>query len=131
APCSFANLGNTGIGPVVCALSMRAKLLALVPIAVALGCAHVTPPPPALDKAVIHGDAITVTAGSSIDQLLASMNAEELFTKGSSAYAAGDHEVAAKAFDRLCEVFPKSEHFAAASYNAGLAHEQLASKAEG
>jgi tetratricopeptide (TPR) repeat protein len=68
---------------------------------------------------------VTITGGDRIDLLLADMNDEELFTKGESAYAAGDWRLASKAFGRLVDVYPQSKHAAAAGYNAGLALEQL------
>lgn len=109
---------------------MRGKLALAVVILPLAACVHARTAP-ARPEAVIHGDPIQVTAGDNIDLLLASMNDEELFAKGTSSYAAGDYGVAAKAFDRLFDLFPRSSHFAAASYNAGLAHEQLAAKAQG
>ena len=108
---------------------MRAKFSFLVLLALS-ACVHAPLASPTPTQH-IDADPVEITGGDKIDMLLASMNDEELFTKGSSAYAAGDYGLAAKAFDRLCDMFPKSPHFSAATYNAGLAHEQLASKAEG
>jgi tetratricopeptide (TPR) repeat protein len=102
------------------ALALPTALLLLA------GCLHAPPAPPAPAPQVLHGETIEVRAGDQTDRLLASMNDEELFTKGTAAYAASDFGLAVKAFDRLCDSFPQSSHFAAASYNAGLAHEQLA-----
>ncbi|MBS2030076.1 MAG: hypothetical protein JST54_19395 [Deltaproteobacteria bacterium] len=107
---------------------MRAQSLALVMLALS-ACVHAQPTPQPTQH--IDADPVEITGGDKLDMLLASMNDEELFTKGSSAYAASDYVLASKAFDRLCDMFPKSQHFSAATYNAGLAHEQLASKAEG
>lgn len=100
-------------------------------LALLAGCVHARPSPAPPAPEVLHGETIEVRAGDPTDRLLASMNDEELFTKGTAAYAASDFPLAAKAFDRLCDAFPRSEHFAAASYNAGLAHEQLAGKVTG
>jgi tetratricopeptide (TPR) repeat protein len=87
----------------------------------------------------------------SIDELLASMNDEELFTKGESSYAAGqaklvqaqqpektkdekdqlekaantEFTIASRAFGRILDDFPKSKHYGAAAYNGGLALEAL------
>jgi tetratricopeptide (TPR) repeat protein len=109
---------------------MRAQPSLAVLLALALsGCVHAPTPAPRPAPAIsLEADPVQVSPDK-IDLLLASMNDEELFTKGSSSYASGDFTVAAKAFDRLCDLFPQSVHFAAASYNAGLAHEQLASAA--
>ena len=114
-------------------MRVRPKVLAHLASAALLacgaGCAHGPRPAPALP--VVHAAPVHVTAGDPTDALLATLNDEELFAKGNAAYASADYALAAKAFDRLCDVFPKSPHFAAATYNAGLAHEQLAAKAPG
>jgi tetratricopeptide (TPR) repeat protein len=88
----------------------------------ALGCLHGAPAAPA---PVLLLDPVEIVGRVDIDQVLAGMNDEELFAQGESRYAAGDFAVAAKAFGRLVDVFPKSAHLGAASYNAGLALEQL------
>ncbi len=70
-------------------------------------------------------DPVVVTAGGPEDRDLAQLNDEELFALGASAFAAGDFEKAARCFGRLADVYPGSEHRAAALYNAGLAFERL------
>lgn len=56
---------------------------------------------------------------------LARLNAEELFAKGTSAYANGEWARAAACFERLVVAFPESPHLVLAQYNAGLARERL------
>jgi TolA-binding protein len=59
------------------------------------------------------------------DAALARLNAEELFAKGTSAYANGEWARAAACFERLAVAFPESSHVVLAQYNAGLAREHL------
>jgi tetratricopeptide (TPR) repeat protein len=59
------------------------------------------------------------------DAALARLNAEELFAKGTSAYANGEWARAAGCFERLAVAFPESPHLVLAQYNAGLARERL------
>jgi tetratricopeptide (TPR) repeat protein len=69
----------------------------------------------------VQFDAVTVTG----DLELSSLNDEELFAGGTSAFAAEDFKQAARYFGRLVDFFPNSQHRRAALYNAGLAHERL------
>ncbi len=69
----------------------------------------------------VQFDAVTVTG----DLELSSLNDEELFAGGTSAFAAEDFKQAARYFGRLVDFFPYSRHRRAALYNAGLAHERL------
>jgi tetratricopeptide (TPR) repeat protein len=59
------------------------------------------------------------------DAALARLNAEELFAKGTSAYASREWARAAACFERLAVAFPESPHVVLAQYNAGLARERL------
>jgi tetratricopeptide (TPR) repeat protein len=59
------------------------------------------------------------------DAALARLNAEELFAKGTSAYASGEWARAAACFERLAVAFPESPQVVLAQYNAGLARERL------
>lgn len=59
------------------------------------------------------------------DAALARLNAEELFARGTSAYANGEWARAAACFERLVLAFPESPHLILAQYNAGLARERL------
>ncbi len=70
-------------------------------------------------------DPVVVTAGSKEDIDLSPLNDEELLALGTSAFAAGDNEKAARCFCRLADVFAQSKHRAEALYNAGLAYERL------
>jgi len=58
------------------------------------------------------------------DLELEKLNDEELFAQGQSAYAAKEWGQAARYFDRLVDFHPQSPHLRAATYNAGLAHQQ-------
>ncbi|QRN99666.1 tetratricopeptide repeat protein [Archangium violaceum] len=69
----------------------------------------------------VQFEPVTVTG----DLELASLNDEELFAGGTSAFAANDFAKAARYFGRLADFFPDSQHRRAALYNAGLAHERL------
>ncbi|WP_375767336.1 tetratricopeptide repeat protein [Archangium gephyra] len=69
----------------------------------------------------VQFDPVTVTA----DLELASLNDEELFAGGTSAFAANDFARAARYFGRLADFHPQSKHREEALYNAGLAHERL------
>ena len=70
-------------------------------------------------------DPMVVAAGGKEEIDLAPLNDEELFALGTSAFAAGDNEKAARCFSRLADVFSESKHRAEALYNAGLAYERL------
>jgi TolA-binding protein len=59
------------------------------------------------------------------DAALARLNAEELFARGTSAYANGEWARAAASFERLVVSYPESPHLVLAQYNAGLARERL------
>src|SRR5690606_19926371 len=72
---------------------------------------------------VLHFDPIEVTPGPKEELELANLDDEELFALGTSAYAAGDLEKAARCFSRLADVHPESPHRDHALYNAGLALE--------
>ncbi len=69
----------------------------------------------------VQFDPVTVTA----DLELSSLNDEELFAGGTSAFAANDFAKAARYFGRLADFHPNSQHRRSALYNAGLAHERL------
>jgi tetratricopeptide (TPR) repeat protein len=69
----------------------------------------------------VQFDPVTVTA----DLELSSLNDEELFAGGTSAFAANDFAKAARYFGRLADFHPNSSHRHEALYNAGLAHERL------
>ncbi|WNG60501.1 tetratricopeptide repeat protein [Archangium gephyra] len=76
---------------------------------------------PETPRQQVHFDPVTVTA----DLELASLNDEELFAGGTSAFAANDFAKAARYFGRLVDFHPQSKHRHEALYNAGLAHERL------
>jgi tetratricopeptide (TPR) repeat protein len=59
------------------------------------------------------------------DPELESLNDEELFAGGTSAYAANDFKKAARYFGRLADFHPDSRHRRVSLYNAGLAHQRL------
>jgi tetratricopeptide (TPR) repeat protein len=59
------------------------------------------------------------------DLELDKLNDEELFAGGTHFFAADNFGQAARYFSRLCDFHPKSPHFRAATYNAGLALEKL------
>ncbi len=69
----------------------------------------------------VQFEPVTVTA----DLELSSLNDEELFAGGTSAFAANDFAKAARYFGRLADFHPDSQHRRSALYNAGLAHERL------
>lgn len=69
----------------------------------------------------VHFDPESVTG----DLELSSLNDEELFAGGTSAFAAEDFKQAARYFGRLVDFFPHSTHRRAALYNAGLSHQRL------
>ncbi len=77
-----------------------------------------TPEPP---RQEVRFDGETVTGNPE----LASLNDEELFAGGTSAFAAQDYAQAAGYFDRLVDFHPQSPHRSAALYQSGLAHERL------
>ncbi|WPB79379.1 tetratricopeptide repeat protein [Archangium violaceum] len=76
---------------------------------------------PETPRQQVQFDPVTVTA----DLELASLNDEELFAGGTSAFAANDFARAARYFGRLVDFHPQSKHRHEALYNAGLAHERL------
>ncbi|WP_043392076.1 tetratricopeptide repeat protein [Archangium violaceum] len=76
---------------------------------------------PETPRQQVQFDPVTVTA----DLELASLNDEELFAGGTSAFAANDFAKAARYFGRLVDFHPQSKHRDEALYNAGLAHERL------
>jgi TolA-binding protein len=59
------------------------------------------------------------------DIALEKLNDEELFTRGSAAFAAADYAEAERYFTRLIDFFPDSPHHRAALFNDGLAEEKL------
>lgn len=102
-------------GPTTAAVT----LVGLVGLATgALGCAHQAPrarlPEVTFDEMVITGD----TELSALDD-------DELFARGTAAYAVQDFRLAARAFGRLCDAHPDSAHRRSALYNSGLALEKL------
>jgi len=72
-------------------------------------------------KQEVQFDPVTVTG----DLELSTLNDEELFAGGTSAFAANDFPKAARYFGRLVDFHPQSQHRRAALYNAGLAYERL------
>lgn len=107
---------------------MRLPLRSFAALALLTGCLHGGATPTAADRAptLVIDEPLLITVSDPDEARLAALNDEELFTLGSSRFAAEDWEGAARAFARLCDVFPHSEHFGAATYNAGLALERLA-----
>jgi tetratricopeptide (TPR) repeat protein len=118
----------------------RPALRAALPLlALLAGCAAVRPPAPACPGCLAEGAAPAVApAGPAqlafepqpivvrpVDLELAGKNDEELFAIGQAAFAAGEYQRAAAAFDRLADLHPGSRRQAAALYNGGLAHERL------
>lgn len=101
------------------------RLLPIAPLILLLaaGCATTGGSRPKAE--VLHFDPIEVTPGPKEELELANLNDEELFALGTSAYAAGDLEKAARCFSRLADVHPESPHRDHALYNAGLALEKL------
>jgi TolA-binding protein len=103
------------------------------------GCAAVRPTAPACPGCLAEAAAPTAApAGLAqlifepqpivvgpVDLELAGKNDEELFAIGQAAFAAGEFERAAAAFDRLADLHPGSRRQAAALYHGGLAHERL------
>lgn len=59
------------------------------------------------------------------DPRLEKLNDEELFARGTSAYAAGEYRKAARYFDRVVDFFPKSAHRRQSLYQGGLAYQRL------
>ncbi len=102
------------------------RLLPIVPLLVfVVGCATTTANAPRPKAEVLHFDPVEVTPSSKEELELANLNDEELFALGTSAYAAGDMEKAARCFSRLADVYPESPHRRNALYNAGLSYEKL------
>lgn len=101
---------------------MRLLRPALPPLALALlaaGCAHAPQVAPARAEEVVFAP-LVITADLALEKL----NDEELFAAGTSAYAAADHQQAARYFGRICDFHPGSPHRREALYNAGLALEK-------
>lgn len=95
-------------------------LLALAAAALLLSCASAPKgPKPAVQQ--VRFDPVEVVGEPSLDAL----NDEELFAKGTSAFAASDFKAATRYFGRLADFHPQSRHARAAAYNAGLSHEKL------
>src|SRR5690349_7101621 len=69
---------------------------------------------PEQPKQEVHFDPVMVTG----DLELASLNDEELFAGGTSAFAAKDFARAARYFGRLADFHPQGKHRAEALYNA-------------
>src|ERR1044071_425759 len=69
----------------------------------------------------VQFEPVTVTG----DLELASLNDEELFAGGTSAFAANDFARAVRYFGRLADFSPDTRHRREALSNAGLAHERL------
>jgi len=94
--------------------------LPLAVLLAAAGCAHA---PRAVQERPqeLTFEPVLITADLALDTL----NDEELFAAGTSAYAAGDHPQAARYFGRICDFHPDSLHRREALYNAGLALEKL------
>jgi tetratricopeptide (TPR) repeat protein len=79
------------------------------------------PPPPPPRQEVRIEQPLEVKG----DLELMNLNDEELFATGSSAFAAGEYQKAARYFDRILEFHPQSPHRRQAMFNSGLAHEKL------
>jgi tetratricopeptide (TPR) repeat protein len=84
-----------------------------------VGCAHWQGPTAAPQEAVF--DPLVITGDLQLERL----NDEELFATGTSSYAEGDFERAARYFGRICDFHERSAHRREALYNAGLALEKL------
>jgi tetratricopeptide (TPR) repeat protein len=104
---------RTGLGP--------ASLAVAAAIASACSASRSLVRAPAQPEVLVF-DPVVITADG---RDLAQLNDEELFALGSSAFAAGEYEKAARCFSRLADVYQGSGHRAAALYNAGLAYERL------
>lgn len=88
------------------------------------GCALFRSARPGPEKGdELRFEPVTITA----DLELGELNDEELFAKGSSAFAADDFKQAARYFSRLADFFPESIHRRPALYNAGLSYQRLKS----
>ena len=68
---------------------------------------------------------VEVVAGGPASLELADLNADELWSLGVAAYAAGEYERAGRAFRRLALVFADDPRAPEAHYNAGLAWERM------
>ncbi len=86
-------------------------------VLVGTGCVH----RPAVVHAPIKMEPLQVTGDIALEKL----NDEELFTRGSAAFAAADYAEAERYFTRLIDFFPDSPHHRAALFNDGLAEEKL------
>lgn len=103
-------------------------------LVLAAGCVTTRPVAPLAERPkraeVLEFEPVIVTPGPPEEMALASLNDEELFALGTSAFAARDFDKAARAFARLADVYPDSPHRAEAFYNAGLSFERLGRFAE-
>jgi tetratricopeptide (TPR) repeat protein len=107
-------------------MSSRLFPLSALLVAALAGCATTKTNRPDKGSAeVLQFEPLIVTPGSPEEIELSGMNDEELFALGTSSFAAEDFEKASRCFSRLADLFPQSPHFAAATYNAGLAYERL------
>ncbi|MFN0062015.1 MAG: tetratricopeptide repeat protein [Myxococcaceae bacterium] len=93
------------------AVALRLVALALL----GSGCAH------GPTRATLAFDALEIQG----DAALAKLNDEELFTKASAAFAAGEYAKAADLFGRVADLHPNSPHQATSVFNAGLSLEKL------
>ncbi len=121
--------------------SLRASLLAALPLLATLaGCAAARPPPaascptcsdpggasgavPAAPTQLAYEPQQVVVTPAELE--LVGKNDEELFAIGQAAFAAAEFERAAAAFDRLVVLHPGSRRVATALYNGGIAHQRL------
>lgn len=66
-----------------------------------------------------------ITAGPKAELALADLTQDQLFDGGTKAFQAGDWTKATLHFDRFLALYPDSNDWASAVWNAGLAHERL------
>src|SRR5262245_2434706 len=97
-------------------MRMKRVLAILAVLALGPSCAALQPKP----VSVVRFEPELVKGDLALEKL----NDEELFAQGQSAYAAKDWGQAARYFDRIADFHPQSQHLRAATYNAGLAHQQ-------
>jgi len=86
-------------------------------------CTHAQKPPGPERR--IELDPIVVTAGRPQEIRVDEKTEAQLFDDGSLLFRAERWADAAVHFDRLFSAFPRSPHFDAALFNAGLSHERL------